>query len=51
MEATQRPINRWVDKEGVVHKQEYYAAIKRIRSATGDNMGRSGGYYFKWNKL
>ena len=52
MEATQRSIHKWVDKENVVH---IYNGIllshkKKWNNAISSNMNGARDYHTKWNK-
>ena len=61
MEATQRSINRWMDKKDMrdrdiytyIHKhtrKEHYSIIKKWSSAIFSKVGRPREYYAYWSK-
>ena len=53
IETTQVSINRWMDKEDVVHiyNRILLSHKKEQNFATCSNMNGLGGHYAKWNKL
>ena len=52
MEATQVPINRWMDKEDVVHRHDgiLLSYKKEGYLVICYNVDRTRGYHAKWNK-